>query len=145
MPQSEKSIIRVFTIEKDGDNDLKSPNEVSREALAQTAKSGGFSPLNVSPKVVYMLATALPTSTKSQNSRSALRSSSKTNSIAPSANLNPNTQNTYNSPSVSPGLKSPEMGSSSSTKALAKVTRSSPSTNNSELCKINYVNTIRPS
>ena len=144
MPKSEKSIIRVFTIEEDGDNDLMSPNKVSREESAQSAKSGVFSHLNVSPKVVSMVVTAMPTSKKSQNSKAASRLSSKTNPISPTANLNPNTQKTYNSPSISPGLKSPKMGSSSSTKAPAKVVRSSASPNNSELCKINYVNTIRP-
>ena len=144
MPKSEKSVIRAFTIEEDGDNDLMSPNKVSREASAQSAKSGVFSPLNVSPKVVSMLATALPVSKESQNSKSASRLSSKTNSISPTANPNPNTQNTYNSPSMSPGLRSSKMGSSSSTKALAQVLRSSPRLNNSTLCKINYVNTIRP-
>ena len=125
-----------ISIEEDDGNDLMSAKEISWEASDQSAKSGFYSPLNVSPKVVSMLVTALPTSTKSQNSRSVSRLSSKTNSIAPSANLNPNTKNTYNSPSESPGMKFSKMGSSSSIKAITQVLRSSTRPNNSKLSKI---------
>ena len=136
---------KPLSIEEDDDNDLMSPNEASRDESAQSAKSGVFSHLNVPPKFASMLVTALTTSRKTQSFRSACRLSSKTNSIAPSANLNPNTQNTYNSPSKSSGLKSPKMGSSSSTKSSAQVSRSSPCPSKCKLCKIYYVITNRPS
>ena len=125
-----------ISIEEDDGNDLMSANEISWGASDQSAKSGFYSPLNVSPKFVSMLVTALPTSTKSQNSRSVYHLSSKINSIAPSANLNPNTKNTYNSPSESPGLRFPKMGSSSSIKAIAHVLHSSTRPKNSKLSKI---------
>ena len=136
---------KPVSIEEDDDNDLMSPNEASRDESAQSSKSGVFSHLNVSPEVASMLVTALPTSKKAQRFRSACRLSSKTNSIGPSANLNPNTQNTYNSPSKSSGLNSPKMGSSSSTKSSAQVSRSSPCPSKCKLCKIYYIITIRPS
>ena len=109
-------------IEEDDDNDVMSPNEVSREASAQSARSGVLSPLNVSPKATSRLATPSPMSPKSQTSRSASRLSSKR---SPSATLNPNTYNTYTSPSKSPGLASPRMGSSSSRKSSKQVSRAS--------------------
>ena len=132
-------------IEEDDDNDVMSPNEGSRETSAQSARSGVLSPLNVSPKVLSRLVTPLPTSPKSQNSRSASRLSSKINSRAPSANLHPNTYNTYNSPLKSPGSASPKMGSSSSRKSSAQISRASSRPNTSKLGKIYYVNTVRPS
>ena len=119
-------------IEEDDDNDVMSPNEVSREASAQSARSGVLSPLNVSPKALSRLATPSPTSPKSQTSRSASRLSSKR---SPSTTLNPNTYNTYTSPSKSPGLVSPRMGSSSSRKSSKQVSRASSRLDASKLGK----------
>ena len=119
-------------IEENDDNDVMSPNEVSREASAQSARSGVLSPLNVSPKALSRLATPSPTSPKSQTSRSASRLSSKR---SPSTTLNPNTYNTYTSPSKSPGLVSPRMGSSSSRKSSKQVSRASSRLDASKLGK----------
>ena len=126
-------------IEEDDDNDVMSPNEVSREASAQSARSGVLSPLNVTPKTSSRLASASLISPKPQNSRSASRLSTNRNSRSPSATLNPNTYNTYTSPSKSPALTSPKMGSSSSRKSSGQISRASSRLEAAKLGKIFYI------
>ena len=126
-------------IEEDDDNDVMSPNEVSREASAQSGRAGVLSPLNVTPKPSSRVASASLMSPKPQNSRSASRLSSNRSPRSPSATLNPNTYNTYTSPSKSPALASPKMGSSSSRKCSAQVSRVSSRLEAVKLGKLFYI------
>jgi hypothetical protein len=106
----------------DDDNDVMSPNEVSREASAQSARSENMvSPIPTSPRDVSRLASAIVSSPKNLNSRSASRLSVNRSPRFPSATLSEKSVSRIKSAINA----SPKVAASSSRVSSVKISRAS--------------------
>ena len=120
----------------DDDNDVMSPNEISREASAQSARSENmFSPITTSPRDVSRLASAIVSSPKNLNSRSASRLSVNRSPRFPSATLSEKSVSRIKSPTNA----SPKVAASSSRVSSVKISRASSRQATTKLGNIIYI------